>query len=111
MPWWMVWEGLVGEYWDGAWRIVVDNLGGKAGIAVSVPAQSHLLVALDNLLLYTLSEEDELILISSALREILHHHVRNDPGLVAFWRLPLALQNRRSLRHNVPPTFRPKMQP
>lgn len=73
IPWWRLWEGIVGEYWLGPWRLVVNDLGGEVGIAITVPAQDHLLVGLDRIVLNILAEDERLGEIGSGLRHLLQN--------------------------------------
>ena len=97
VPWWRIWEGIIAEYWEGAWRLAVDDLGGAVGIAMSIPLEDHLLIGIDHILLQALAEEEDLVQISIALRRLLAYDLANKPGLVAAWRLFPALEYRRSL--------------
>ena len=98
IPWWHVWEGIVGEYWDGAWRLVVDDLGGDVGVAMTVPVEDHLLVAIDRIMLKVFVEEKQLAEISTALRLLLSSRSSlNTPGLYAGLPLSPSLKNRRNL--------------
>ncbi len=97
VPWWRIWEGIIAEYWEGAWRLVVDDLGGAVGAAISIPMEDHLLIGLDRILLQALAEEEDLVQVSVALRGLLADKLVNEPGLVAAWRLSPALEYRRGL--------------
>ncbi len=71
ISWWQVWEGIVGEYWDGSWRLVVDDLGEDIGMALKIPVEGRLIVAIDRAILHILSEEDGLEEIGGGLRRLL----------------------------------------
>ncbi|NMP23677.1 hypothetical protein [Sulfobacillus harzensis] len=73
IPWWRVWEGIVGEYWDGPWRLIVDDLGGDVGIALTVPVEDHLIIGLDRAVLSILAEDDRLGDVGGGLRRLLEN--------------------------------------
>ena len=73
IPWWRLWEGIVGEYWDGSWRLVVDDLGEDIGLALTVPVEDHLIIAIDRAILHILSEEDRLAEVGVWLRRLLQN--------------------------------------
>lgn len=84
IPWWRVWEGIVEEYWDGSWRLVVDDLGEEVGLALTVPVEDHLIVAIDRAILHILSEEDRLVEVGGGLRRLLQNTEElNSAGLYA----------------------------
>ena len=73
IPWWRLWEGIVGEYWDGSWRLVVDDLGADIGLALTVPVEDHLIVAIDRAILHILAEDDRLAEVGGGLRRLLQN--------------------------------------
>ena len=97
--WWRIWDGLIAEYWDGARRLIVEDLGGDLGLAIRLgPEQHRLLIAMDHALIEMLWEDDQLMDLSSALRDLLIGVTTNDkPQFYGYWRLPNELQKRRRL--------------
>lgn len=113
VPWWSMWEGIIAEYWDGAWRLTIEDLGGDVAIAMTVPVQDHLLIAIDRLLLQVFAEAEELTQITTALRLLLNAgESLNTPGLFAGLPLSPSLKHLRSLwvgapyRQTLPETSR-----
>ena len=98
IPWWRLWEGIVGEYWLGPWRLVVNDLGGDVGIALTVPVEDHLIIALDRVVLNVLAEDDRLGEIGSGLRQLLQNPEElNNAGVYASMPLsPMLRQLRQS---------------
>jgi hypothetical protein len=84
IPCWRLWKGIVGEYWLGPWRLVVNDLGGDVGIALTVPVEDHLIIALDRVVLNVLADDDRLSEIGNGLRQLLQNPEElNNAGVYA----------------------------
>ncbi|MCL5115881.1 MAG: hypothetical protein M1272_01880 [Firmicutes bacterium] len=92
--WWRLWEGIITEYWDGEWRLGAKDLGGDLAIALVVPVEDHLLVAMDHSLLRFLADEQDLVVMSDALRRLVSYDQLNTPGLFAALPMTVELKGR-----------------
>jgi hypothetical protein len=69
--WWLIWGGVVGEYWADDWQLGVADLGGELAVLYYRDEDGLLTVVLDRPLVRYLRQNRRLNWITRAIRDLL----------------------------------------